>query len=111
MACHSSRDTTLGILMTSSSLQVAQVVGHVDGVLPEHLQGHHVEGALVGGTTGAAQPSRWARSQFTAVTHAGHEAGEPLPMERWCSRNSAVTTAQMECRPRSSGPVEQQPSR
>ena len=32
-------------------------------------------------------------------------------MERWCSRNSAVTTAQMECRPRSSGPVEQQPSR
>ena len=32
-------------------------------------------------------------------------------MLRWCSRNSAVTTAQMVWLPRSSGPVLQQPSR
>ena len=48
MACHSSRDTTLGILMTSSSLQVAQVIGHVDGVPAQRLQRHHVQGSFVG---------------------------------------------------------------
>jgi hypothetical protein len=74
-------------------------------------------------TTGAAQPSWWARSQFSAVTHqrspgrrpgnrySGTGVNKSLPMERWCSRNAAVTTAQMVCRPTSSGPLEQQPSR
>jgi putative transposase len=74
-------------------------------------------------TTGAARPSWWARSQFTEVTHqrspgsrpgnrySGTGVNKSLPMERWCSRKSAVTTAQIVCRPRSSGPVEQQPSR
>jgi hypothetical protein len=33
----------------SVMLSWTQVVGHVNGVLPERLQGHHVEGALVGG--------------------------------------------------------------
>jgi hypothetical protein len=32
-------------------------------------------------------------------------------MPRWCERNSSVTTAQMVCRPWSSGPVLQHPSR
>src|ERR1700694_3301597 len=72
-----------GIFMTSSSLQVAQVVGHVDGVLPERLQGHHVEGALVGGGQhyrgGAAfavglEPVRGG----DAPAVAWHEAGEPV---------------------------------
>ena len=34
-----------------------------------------------------------------------------LPMPRWCSRNAAVTTAQIVWLPRSSGPVRQHPSR
>jgi Phage integrase family len=95
-------------------------LGHIDGVLPQHLQGHYVEGALVGG--GQHHQSGAAFAVGSEPVHggdapavAGHEAGEPVvghrrrevvPMERWGSRNSAVTTAQMECRPRSSGPVE-----
>ena len=74
-------------------------------------------------TTKAAAPSRWARSQLTAVTHqrspgtrpgkryAGIGVVRSLPMLCWCSRNSAVTTAQIVWLPRSSGPVLQQPSR
>ena len=66
---------------------------------------------------------RCARSQLTAVTHQrspGTRPGKPysgigvlrsLPIARWCSRNSAVTTAQIVWLPRSSGPVLQQPSR
>ncbi len=33
----------------SVMLSWTQVLGHVNGVLPEGLQGHHLEGALVGG--------------------------------------------------------------
>jgi hypothetical protein len=33
--------------VTSSFLQPAQVVGHVDGVLSERFQGHHIEGAFM----------------------------------------------------------------
>jgi AcrR family transcriptional regulator len=74
-------------------------------------------------TTGAAAPSWCARSQFTAVTHhlspgtspgnlnCGIGVDRSLPMFRWCSRNSAVTTAQMVWLPRSSGLVVQHPSR
>jgi AcrR family transcriptional regulator len=74
-------------------------------------------------TTGAAAPSWCARSQFTAVTHHRSPGTSPsnlncgigvdrsLPMFRWCSRNSAVTTAQIVWLPRSSGPVVQHPSR
>ena len=64
-----------------------------------------------------------ARSQLTAVTHQRSPGTSPgkrycgiavirsFPMLRWCSRNSAVTTAQIVWLPRSSGPVLQQPSR
>ena len=74
-------------------------------------------------TTKAAAPSWWARSQLAAVTHQRSPGTSPgkrwrgigvdrsLPIDRWCSRNSAVTTAQMVWLPKSSGPVEQQPSR
>ena len=71
----------------------------------------------------AAAPAAWARAQFTAVTHqrspgtrpgkeySGRGVDRSLPMLRWCSRNSAVTTAQIVWLPRSWGPVLQQPSR
>jgi len=74
-------------------------------------------------TTGAATPSAWARAQLAAVTHhrspgtrpgkrkAGTGVERSLPIARWCSRNSAVTTAQMVWLPRSSGPLLQHPSR
>lgn len=74
-------------------------------------------------TTGAATPSRCARAQLRAVTHqrspgtspgkeyAGTGLPRSLPMLRWCSRNSAVTTTQMVWLPRSCSPVRQQPSR
>lgn len=74
-------------------------------------------------TTYAAAPSSCARSQFSAVTHQRSPGASPgnwysgigvirsLPIRRWCSRNSDVTTAQIVWLPRSSGPVRQQPSR
>ncbi len=74
-------------------------------------------------TTGAAAPSLCACSQLAAVTHHRSPGTSPgnrnwgigvdrsLPIRRWCSRNSAVTTAQMVWLPRSSGPVVQHPSR
>lgn len=74
-------------------------------------------------TTYAAAPSLCARSQFAAVTHhrspgtspgnwySGRGVDRSFPIRRWCSRNCAVTTAQIVWLPRSSGPVLQQPSR
>ena len=103
----------------------ARVGRHVDGVLLQDSSGtmSSARSCVEASTTNAAAPSSWARSQLTAVTHQrspGTSPGKPyggigvdrsLPIERWCSRNSAVTTAQIVWLPRSSGPVLQQPSR
>ena len=74
-------------------------------------------------TTGAATPSRKARSQFGAVTHHRSPGRRPgnrnwgagvdrsLPIDLWWARNSSVITAQMVWLPRSWGPVVQHPSR
>ena len=94
-------------------------------MLLERGERDDLKGALMGGgehdrggeaVLEGAQPVR--RGDAPPVS--GNQAGKrncgigvtrSLPMLRWCSRNSLVTTAQMVWLPRSSGPVVQVPSR
>jgi hypothetical protein len=48
------------------------------------------------------------RARRARVRQTGTVVDRSVPMERWCSRNSAVTTAQMVCQLRSSDLVKQQ---
>jgi hypothetical protein len=102
----------------SSLFQIAQVFGYVHRVLAEHLQRNQFQDRLVGG----GEYDRGGDS-VVVVTHQRSPGRRPgkrnrgmgvirsLPIERWWSRNSTVTTAQIVWLPRSSGPVLQEPSR
>ena len=98
----------LSVAATSS--RALRSPGTSTACMLQGLQRHDLEGALTwveASTTGAAHPSSWARSQLMAVTHQRSPGTRPgkwycgigvprsFPIERWCSRNSEVTTAQM----------------
>ena len=120
------RDRLRQLRAQHSGVERAEVLGHVDGVLAQHVERDDPQHRLVGrgqhdrGRHAVAVGARPVdRGDAPAVArHAGPGSGtagigvpRSLPMLRWCSRNSAVTTAQMVWLPRSSGPVLQQPSR
>lgn len=103
----------------------AQVRGDVDSVLLQRLQRHHLEHGDVGrrqhdvrrrsftvrsGPVVGGHAPPVARHQ-TGESVVGHGRRQIVAIPRWCSRNSAVTTAQIVWLPRSWGPVVQQPSR